>query len=604
MRRQSTISLITIAFALAITTALAACDVPQAQGAPPPADVALAPVADCAAGSLCFTSRWTAVSDSAGAADHYRVRIVAPGVSVDTTVTATSIGFRVPCAPGATGSITADVWSVRRGKESANSKRATASFACPDPAPPAPGSVVIAPDSTGAVVNPNPPAGDVGGDSLPSSVGALFVTPRDTSPHLDHIRRTMTDYCNCWGGSKGAAARAKAAKTYDLIMSGSPAAWVALNPSITQLRYALAQTTLTEEPDTNGFVDSNSITGRWQYDAREWYAAHPQYDYERLWLHQLGDSTPADSAHRLRFLIWKNYRYALNPLDPGARAYTINRLRRSIEESGGSRGLFLDEMDHNAWRWLGQSREGAGMDTTTWHAAVVGFVKTLRDSLAPAVLQSNAAGYSSREFDAAIGMAAGNMHLEQMLLATQVQPSIWDFVDRVVAAGTDVDFVAAETWTDFLRPSFTPKYPPGNYGASVYRGKVFQLASYYMVIDSLARRVGLQSDNTRGFTPDSVDLPIYYLDVGHPKAPRYVWQNGKDALGQAATIYRRDFDNAGVLARPITSYKYPTMTDTTAVAVTLPPGGPWSMVMARGEVVSIDSLELRNSEAAILVRRQ
>ena len=47
-----------------------------------------------------------------------------------------------------------------------------------------------------------------------------------------------------------------------------------------------------------------------------------------------------------------------------------------------------------------------------------------------------------------------------------------------------------------------------------------------------------------------------------------------------------------------------TLLVATAVAVPLPEGGPWSMVRARGQVVPLDSLRLRNSEAVILIRRQ
>ncbi|HET7552211.1 MAG TPA: hypothetical protein VFK04_13045 [Gemmatimonadaceae bacterium] len=446
------------------------------------------------------------------------------------------------------------------------------------------------------------PAGDVGGDSVPPVVASLFATPREQSPHFDFARYTFTDFCYCWDGAKGDTARALAARRYDLIMSGNLEAWSALNSTADLLPYALVQTVFTEEPDTTKAhkVDANSLSGKYQYDARSWYAQHPQFSYESLYLHDLSP-TPTDSASRLHFVIWNNYRYALNPLDPGALAYTIDRLRRLRASRPVGTGLFFDEMDRHAWSWYGRSREGAGVDSTTWHAAVVAFVKAVHDSLG-VMTQSNAAEYSPGQFDRAIGVAAGAMHLERMGKATGEMTKTWAFIDSLTHLGVYVDLVSLETFDDFARYGRN-FYPPGNYTDAIGRGKTFQLASYYMVVDSLARLVGLQTDNTRGYPPDSVWLPIYQLDVGHPRGKRYVWADTTDALGQVARTYRRDFDNAVVLARPITSYKYPKMTDTTAVPVPLPEGGPWSYVTARGDIVPIDSLELRNSEAVILVRR-
>ncbi|HEY9450583.1 MAG TPA: hypothetical protein VIQ60_12605 [Gemmatimonadaceae bacterium] len=602
MRRLS--NALALAAVLATTALVAACEVQPAQGAPPPRGVTLTAVA-CDAGSICYTARWTAVSDNAGAADSYRVRVAAPGVALDTTVAVTSVAFKVPCAPGANGSITADVWSVRRGKQSATSARTVTAFSCPDVPPPAPDSVIVQPDSS---VNPNPPAGDISGDSIPSPVGdgsTLFATPRATSPHFDFIRRTFTDYCRCFdNGAAGDSARAHAARMYDLEMSGAISKWVALNPTMDALRYVLMQTTFTEEPDTAGHVDPNSLTGKYQYDAREWFKAHPEYDYESMWLHDKTAGTPADSAHRLRFLIWANYRFAINPLDPGARAYTIDRLRRTLSDIPQATGIFIDEADGSALGRIRNAREGAGMDSLVWQDSVVSLVAQIRKALAPAMVQTNAAAYSPRPFDRRVGVAAGSMHLERMNKATGDMVSTWSFVDGLVADSTYVDLVNLETFQDFQRygPGF---FPRGNYADAVGRGEVFQLASYYMVVDSLAQRVGLHENGQRNpVTPDSTDLAIYYLDVGHPRAKRYVWRDTTDALGQTARTYRRDFDNAVVLARPITSYKYPVMTDTTAVPVPLPEGGPWSMVRARGQVVPLDSLRLRNSEAVILIRRQ
>lgn len=129
----------------ALGIALAACAVTPADAAPPPSELALTPAAACDAGKVCYRATVTPVSDAAGAADHYRFHITALGVAIDTVITATTFSFALPCSPGQSGTITADVWSIRRTKPSATSKHASTPFTCPDVAPPAPDSVIIAP---------------------------------------------------------------------------------------------------------------------------------------------------------------------------------------------------------------------------------------------------------------------------------------------------------------------------------------------------------------------------------------------------------------------------------------------------------------------------
>ena len=42
----------------------------------------------------------------------------------------------------------------------------------------------------------------------------------------------------------------------------------------------------------------------------------------------------------MRARIWDSYRWMINPSDPGARAYTIDRYRRLVQ---GTNGVFIDE---------------------------------------------------------------------------------------------------------------------------------------------------------------------------------------------------------------------------------------------------------------------
>lgn len=432
-----------------------------------------------------------------------------------------------------------------------------------------------------------------GGETRPYSGGKL-VEPRAESPHFDFIRRTFTDFCYCWGKSRNA--REWAASRYDLEMSGNFADWKRYNPSITTLRYALLTTTLDEANS-----DKSSITGKFLDDMRRWYAKHPEYDMERAFLHEKG-SGPADSASRLNPHIWSTRRFVGNPSDPGWRAYSIDRLAW-IARDKDVEGIFLDEIDrHTAGGAYIRSREFAGDDSTVWQNALVSLMAEVSKAIAPKMLQINAAGYSGRDWEKRLGVAAGSVHLETMNRATQELPSVWGVVDWYLEHDVYVDLVGLETWSDLLRPSQKKRYPAGQYGSPAERGKMVQLASYYMVVPRDPQRLGLQIENTRGFPPDSAALRVYEYDVGHPTGPRRIMMDERDSLSQHARVYRRDFDHAVVLVRPVAYWADTVMTNATRVKVPLPEGGPWQQVEPDGTTRPISDLWLRNSDAAILVR--
>lgn len=441
----------------------------------------------------------------------------------------------------------------------------------------------------------NPPDSIVVGDTIPeppnSNPTGLFATPRALSPHFNFISRTFTDFCYCW---KDSADYVKAGRVYDLVMSGDQAIWKQVDSTSTRLRYALLLSTLDEANN-----DPNSITGKYQADMRAWFKEHPQYSYESAFLHDTTPGTPADSAHRLNPYIWSTKRFFLNPMDPGAIAYTVSRIKRSMDKPGVN-GIFLDEMDGPNLGWIGKSRELRGAD---WQTAVVVLTKTVREAIAPGMLQTNAAGYSNRDFEKRIGKAAGSMHLELMNLATQSAPDKWSLIDELLGDSVYVDYVGAETWTDMLNPKFNTRYPGGNSLLPVYRAKVQQLANYYMVVPANPQRIGLQIDNVRApVTPDSVDLPIYYLDVGHPTGDRSIWLDTRDNLAQRARVYRRDFTKAIVLNRPVTYWADTVLDTRSAVSVPLP-AGKWAKVGPLGTVAPVDTLSLMLGESVLLVAK-
>lgn len=431
------------------------------------------------------------------------------------------------------------------------------------------------------------------GSATPPASGGRLVEPRAESPHFDFIRRTFTDFCYCWKGSRDA--RAWSAQHYDLEMSGDPRDWKRLNPAITTLRYALLVSTLDEANN-----DKSSITGKFLDDMRRWYKKNPRYKMEDAFLHEVGEG-PADSASRLNPHIWSSNRFVGNPTDPGWRAYTIDRLAWVAREEGVD-GIFLDEIDRGtAAKAYRKSREFAGADSTVWQNALVSLMAEVRKAIAPDMLQINAAGYSGRDWEKALGVAAGSVHLETMNRATQELPSVWDVVDWYVDHGVYADFVGLETWSDLARPSQAKRYPGGDYESPPLRGKMVQLASYYMVVPRDPQRLGVQIENVRGFTPDSVAMRVFEYDVGHPTGPRRVIMDERDPLGQKARVYRRDFDHAIVLIRPVAYWADTTMTNETRVKVPLPEGGPWLRLEPDGTTKPATDLWMRNSDAVILV---
>jgi len=448
-----------------------------------------------------------------------------------------------------------------------------------------------------ALSNGSPAASSVKASSaaaIPGSGGRL-VEPRADSPHYDFIRRTFTDFCYCW--DKARDSRDWSARHFDLIMSGNLGAWKALNPNAVTLRYALLVSTLDEANR-----DKPSVNGKFLDDMRRWYARHPEYRMEDAFLHKASDA-PADSANRLNPHIWSSNRFVGNPTDPGWRAYSIDRMKWIAKEDDVG-GIFLDEIDRGtAAKAYRDSREFKGADSTVWQSALVSLIGEISKAIAPKMLQINSAGYSGRDWEKALGAAAGSVHLETLNRATQELPSVWNVVDWYLDRGVYADFVGLETWSDLARPSMAKRYPGGDYASPPVRGKMVQLASYYMVVPSDPQRLGIQIENVRGFVPDSVAMRVMEYDIGHPLGKRRVVLDERDPLQQRARVYRRDFDNATVMIRPVAYWADTVLTNETKVQVPLPEGGPWLRVEPDGTTRPATALWLRNSDAVILVRR-
>ncbi|HEY8794230.1 MAG TPA: hypothetical protein VIM15_04730, partial [Gemmatimonadaceae bacterium] len=169
--------------------------------------------------------------------------------------------------------------------------------------------------------------------SLPAPA-SLYTGYSTQSPHWAHISTMMTDYYYSWTTTE----RAWAGAHYDFAMSGSGSAWRAVNPTVGHYPYALSWTTMTS---------STSLASGYYADMKSWYAIHTQYSREKAFVHRYGST--GDSASRVFFTRWGSTRWAINPADPGAIAYTVSRIQRVV---GVDNGVFFDEAasgDINAW---------------------------------------------------------------------------------------------------------------------------------------------------------------------------------------------------------------------------------------------------------------
>jgi hypothetical protein len=421
----------------------------------------------------------------------------------------------------------------------------------------------------------------------PPATGSLFSGYSLTSPHWQHIRTMMTDFYYNWTPTE----RAWAGQHYDFAMSGDGSAWTAANATVQQYPYTLLWTT-----QIPGSVGVN-ITGAYYGDMVQWYAAHPGYHLENAWLHVRG-VTP-DSANRLVVHIWDSSRWILNAADAGARAYTADRYARIVS---GHAGAFVDESGSgDIGSRVGNAAEFP--DAASYMTAYAGLVATVKQAVGSKVIMLNTATYTTNA-DFADAVAAGAVHMEKANNPLHSgMPDQWMWVDKLLAAGVFVDFVNAYDYPDAV--VLAPKYPAGNSTSTYERLKMWELASYYMVVPSSPDHLALQLVNMWNLPYSSLWLKAQEANIGHPTAARSIMLQGTDPTGQAYTIYSRDFDRALVLVRMQRGWGAQTYLDNTAVSVLLPAGETWLPLHGDGTLgAAVTSVTLRNSEAVILIKQR
>ena len=411
---------------------------------------------------------------------------------------------------------------------------------------------------------------------------SLYAGYSARSPHWQHITTMMTDFYYGWTPAE----RAWAGAHYDDAMSGSGSAWRAVNPSVGHFPYALSWTTMT---------NSGGLASSYYADMKSWYATHTQYTLEKAFVHRKGASV--DSAGRIFFNHWGTNRWAINPADAGAIAYSVDRVRRVI---GGDAGVFFDETssgDINA-RLPATLEFPSG---AAYYNSLTQLLRSLRVGIAGKIMLLNLSEYTT-EADYQAAVAAGGVHLEMFnnFKHSGMIPR-WQWVGRLMSAGIFVDFVSTYSSQDVA--NMTASYPPGNSTTSVQRAKLWELASYYLAVQASPTLLGLQLENQWSKPYSSLWLKAQEANIGHPLAARVQAAHGMDPMGNAFIVYNRDFDRALIVLRLQQGWGAQSYGDKTAVRISLPAGQKWMPLNADGTVGPIvTSIRLRNSEAAIMLK--
>jgi Big-like domain-containing protein len=429
---------------------------------------------------------------------------------------------------------------------------------------------------------------------MPSSAAPMRSSPSlghrsARSPHFSHISLFYTDFYSRY------ASPADQRATYsflgprlDGVMSGPRDQWKAVDPTIMHFPYAL-QFTVPVPAKKGGPGDAAS---GYYADMETWYASHHTYEFENAFLHRGGH----DEAHRVQVKIWDSMRYAVNPGDPGHRAYQVDRLSRIARNEDG---VFLDEF---GGPMSGVSKKTDEYATTAeYMKAETELIAQAHEAIKPKFLLINIAEYWNPA-DSALVVAGGGAHLERTNYPFNDRlSSRWTQIDNLLAMNVYTEFVTLWTYTDWVKSHTFPSFGGGMYSSPLERGQLVQLASYYMAVGADPQRLSLDQQNLWNVRPDTVWMPAVEVDVGHPREPRRIIASGTDAAAQKYRIYARTFDNAYVVIRPQVDWHKQSYADSTGIVVPLP--SPMRPLLRDGSLgKATSSITLRNVEAAILFK--
>ena len=438
-----------------------------------------------------------------------------------------------------------------------------------------------------AVTTPPPPAAPPPPPvQPPPSSGTLYTGYSSASPHWQHISTMMTDFYYGWNSAE----RSWAGQHYDYAMSGSGSAWRAVNPTVGHLPYTLEWSVII--PSSHSTASLGTV---YYSDMVAWYHAHSSYSIETAFVHRGGSA--GDSASRLVVMIWDSQRWIINPADQGALAYQVDRFQRVTASESGA---FVDEASSDMTGHVAGSLEYP--TASSFEAPQTAAFAAIKRGMGSKILMINTAEYT-KPFDRANVLAAGAVHMERMNNAlTAGIPQTWQWVESLTNQGVLVDFVTL--YASQYVNSIPNTYPHGNSATPAQRMKMWELASYYMVVPSSPATLTLQLENEWSLPYSSLWLRAQEANIGHPLSARLLASRGTDPLGQAYAVYTRDMDRALVVMRINQGWGAHSYVDATAVTIPLPSTDQWLPLNGDGTLgAPVTSVTLRNVEAAILVKK-
>lgn len=432
-----------------------------------------------------------------------------------------------------------------------------------------------------------------GTSSGPQARGADYSP---VSPHWPHIRLHVTDYrIHYQPKAQRPAEYEWVARHFDrILLDRQPVAeYRRVNPGAEMYSYALNWTVLRpgeyREPDPAMAYYPQMV---------EWYRRHTTFRLEDAFLHdrgRCGTSARKTEDCRVTFKIWTQMRWAVNPRDPGLRAFQRERMAMLATSADG---LFLDE--HSS----GDIRDKLDVDGTleygdwrSYERDMLTLLRELRAALGPRRrLMLNTAAYLT-PFDSQMAVAAGGAHVEDFNNAFFPEmEKRWRFAESLIAAGVAMTVSPVE-------PEATPRqYTSGNSATPLDRRRLWELGSYYLIAPPTVGAVAFSNGAKwkRAF-PEQWWKAVEF-NVGRPKGQRRVYAEGRDPSGRRYRVWGREYERALVLVRPVIEWGRQSFGDETAVQVRVPSGPHVRPLSADGRIgAPVARITLRASEAAILV---
>jgi hypothetical protein len=441
----------------------------------------------------------------------------------------------------------------------------------------------------------------------PSMDGPTVALPRvgwrPTSPHADHISVANT----MWGlNDRSPEWQVRVgARTLDRIMEGPLARFHAHNPTATLMVYIAPFFVYRAETP----YDQWQRMERWFSDP----ALNPRrYRMEDAFVHS---ALPKSEATRRSARVWNADRWMVNPGDPGYRAF-MRWLVDELLSQPHINAIFFDELSHELYHYRQLPVEYQSWDAMT--AAFVGFARDLREHLGHigprgegAIIGNPANLGPSDYYQAPYGQLGGQWVVDffsclggthnEGLLVHQANEEAWAKLDRYAEEGACGPAILKPTtgamnWASWSQMPNAETFLPRGHRSVAYRGKMWELAWFYVGVHRTPRRSWLGITSSHPPPELEAELgfaPIYYRDVGRPldtdpRSARTLIAEGTDSRGTPARVWMREFENAIVLVR--NRHSWDTEDWSGEIRVALPPGR-WYRLLDDDTVADTPTIE-------------